>query len=80
MKISLKQIILQLLQDKDGNFSLREATALIYVVMSVIAWIGQQFFSLHIPEYMYYSFMSMIGAAAFGYSLEKKSKNQKPEN
>ena len=73
MKISIKQIIHQLLQDKDGNFSLREAIALIYVLMSIVAWMSQQFFGLHIPEYMFYSFMSMIGASAFGYSLEKKS-------
>jgi hypothetical protein len=43
--------------------------------MSIIAWVAQQFFSLHVPEFMFYSFMSMIGAAAFGYSLEKKSKD-----
>ena len=73
MKINFKQIIHQLLQDKDGNFSLREAIALVYVLMSIVAWISQQFFGLHIPEYMFYSFMSMIGASAFGYSLEKKS-------
>lgn len=71
--MNLKQIIHQLLQDKDGNFSLREAIALIYVLMSVIAWVSQQFFGMHIPEFMFYSFMSMIGAAAFGYSLERKS-------
>jgi hypothetical protein len=73
MKISLRQILHQLLQDKDGNFSLREAIALVYVLMSIIAWISQQFFGLMVPEYMFYSFMSMIGASAFGYSLEKKS-------
>jgi hypothetical protein len=71
--MSLKQIIHQLLQDKDGNFSLREAIALIYVLMSIVSWISQQFFGLHVPEFMFYSFMSMIGAAAFGYSLERKS-------
>lgn len=71
--MNLKQIIHQLLQDKDGNFSLREAIAMVYVLMSIIAWVSQQFFGMHIPEFMFYSFMSMIGAAAFGYSLEKKS-------
>lgn len=71
--MNLKQIIHQLLQDKDGNFSLREAIALIYVLMSIVSWISQQFFGLHVPEFMFYSFMSMIGAAAFGYSLERKS-------
>ena len=73
MKLNFKQILLQLLQDKDGNFSLREAIALTYVVMSIIAWIAQQFFGQTVPEYMFYSFMSMIGASAFGYSLERKS-------
>jgi ABC-type uncharacterized transport system permease subunit len=73
MKINIRHILHQLLQDKDGNFSLREAIALIYVLMSIVAWISQQFFGLHIPEFMFYSFMSMIGASAFGYSLEKRS-------
>jgi ABC-type uncharacterized transport system permease subunit len=76
MKISIKQIIHQLLQDKDGNFSLREAIALIYVLMSIVAWVSQQFFGLQVPEYMFYSFMSMIAASAFGYSLEKKSNSK----
>jgi len=68
------EILHQLLKDKDGNFSLREAITLIYVLMSLISWIGQQFFNVHVPEYMFYSMMSMIGAGTFGYSLEKKSK------
>ncbi|MFL5763557.1 MAG: hypothetical protein ACJ77K_06400 [Bacteroidia bacterium] len=41
--------------------------------MSIVSWIGQQFFGVAVPEYMFYAFISMIGAAAFGYSLEKKS-------
>jgi len=73
MKSILIQIMHQILQDKDGNFSLREAISLIYVIISIIAWASQQFFGHEVPEYMFYSFMSMIGAAAFGYSLEKKS-------
>lgn len=71
--MNLKQILHQLLKDKDGNFSMREVTALIYILMSIIAWISQQFFGKDVPEFMFFSFMSMIGAAAFGYSLEKKS-------
>ncbi len=71
--MNLKQIIQQLLKDKDGNFSLREVIALIYVIMSIIAWVSQQFFGMQVPEYMFYSFISMIGAAAFGYSLERRS-------
>jgi hypothetical protein len=71
--MNLKQIIHQLLKDKDGNFSMREVTALIYILMSIIAWVSQQFFGKDVPEFMFFSFMSMIGAAAFGYSLERKS-------
>ena len=73
--MKIKQIIHQLLQDKDGNFSLREVIALIYVLMSIIAWIAQQFMGKAIPEFMFYSFISMIGAAAFGYSLERRSES-----
>lgn len=71
--MDIKSIFHQILQDKDGNFSLREVIALVYVLMSITAWVAQQFFGLHIPEFMFYSFMSMIGASAFGYSLERKS-------
>lgn len=70
---NLKHIIIQFLKDKDGNFSLREAIALIYVLMSIVAWIAQQFFGMPVPEFMFYSFISMIGASAFGYSLERRS-------
>jgi hypothetical protein len=73
MKKTIKEILHQLLQDKDGNFSLREAIAMVYVLISIIAWISQQFFGQTVPDYMFYSFMSMIAASAFGYSLEKKS-------
>jgi hypothetical protein len=71
--MNIKNIIHQLLQDKDGNFSLREIIALIYVLCSLISWVAQQFFHVPVPEFMFYSFISMIGAAAFGYSLERKS-------
>lgn len=77
--MKLKQIIHQLLQDKDGNFSLREVLALVYVLLTIIAWIAQQFFGRDIPEFMFYSFISMIGAAAFGYSLERQSETKQSE-
>ncbi|MGQ0829339.1 MAG: hypothetical protein ACT4ON_13205 [Bacteroidota bacterium] len=63
------------MKDKDGNFSLREVITLIYVLMSIISWVGQQFLGVEVPEYMFYAFISMIGAGTFGYSLEKRSKN-----
>ncbi len=77
--MKLKQIIHQLLQDKDGNFSMREAIALVYVLITIIAWVAQQFFGRNIPEFMLYSFISMIGAAAFGYSLERQSATKQNE-
>jgi hypothetical protein len=71
--MKVKDILHQLLKDKDGNFSLREAVTLTYVLMSIISWVSQQFFGMEVPEYMFYAFISMIGAGTFGYSLEKKS-------
>jgi hypothetical protein len=75
--MKLKEIVHQLLKDKDGNFSLREVITIIYVLMSIISWIAQQFFGADVPEYMFYAFISMIGAGTFGYSLEKRSKTKK---
>ena len=71
----MKDFIHQLVKDKDGNFSLREVITLIYVLMSIISWVGQQFFGVVVPEFMFYAFISMIGAGTFGYSLERKSKD-----
>ena len=42
--MKIKEIIHQLLKDKDGNFSLREVITIIYVLMSIVSWIAQQFF------------------------------------
>ncbi len=72
--MKIKDIIHQLLKDKDGNFSLRELFTMLYVLMSIVSWIGQQFFEVAVPEYMFYAFISMVGAGTFGYSLERKSK------
>ena len=71
----MKEFIHQLLKDKDDNFSLREVITLIYVLMSIISWVAQQFFGVVVPEFMFYAFISMIGAGTFGYSLERKSKD-----
>lgn len=74
--MKFKEIIHQLLKDKDGNFSLREVITLLYVLMSIISWIAQQFFGSEVPEFMFYAFISMIGAGTFGYSLERSSKRK----
>ncbi len=62
------------MKDKEGNYSLREAVTLVFVAATLISWIAQQFFRITIPEYMFYSFVSIIGAGCFGYSIEKKTK------
>ena len=67
------QQVSDFLKDKNGNHSLREVVILVCLVCVVISWIAQQFFQRNIPEYMFYAFVSLIGAGCFGYSIEKKS-------
>ncbi|HEY0749873.1 MAG TPA: hypothetical protein VGD26_01880 [Chitinophagaceae bacterium] len=69
----MKNFIEQILQDKNGNFSLREALTIILILIIVVSWVAQQFFGKNIPEFMFYSFISLIAASCFGYSLERKS-------
>ena len=69
----MKNFIKEVLRDKNGNFPLRECVIAILIVIIVVSWIAQQFFSKVIPEFMFYSFISLIAAGCFGYSIEKKS-------
>ena len=69
-----KDFLKQIFQDKDGSYNLREVVTLTFVIATLISWIGQQFFAVTVPEYMFYSFVSIIGAGCFGYSIEKKTK------
>jgi hypothetical protein len=66
--------IKQIFQDKNGSYSLRELIVLLFVLVIIASWIAQQFYNKTIPQYMFYSFISIIGAGCFGYSLEDKSK------
>ncbi|OJW31527.1 MAG: hypothetical protein BGO54_13780 [Sphingobacteriales bacterium 46-32] len=70
----MKCFFQQLFKDKDGNFSLRELVIALFIVVIIISWIAQQFFSLNVPEFMFYSFVSLVGAGCFGYSIERKTK------
>ncbi|OSZ78125.1 hypothetical protein CAP35_07630 [Chitinophagaceae bacterium IBVUCB1] len=63
----------QLFKDKDGCYSLREVVIGLLIVAIIISWIAQQFFNKDIPEFMFYSFASLIAAGCFGYSFEKKN-------
>lgn len=70
-----KQFLKQILQDKEGNYNLREVVTLLFVVITIISWVAEQFFGLKVPEYMFYSFVSLIGAGCFGYSLERRTRS-----
>ena len=69
----MKIFLQQLFKDKNGSFSLRELAVALFISIIVVSWIAQQFFSRDIPEFMFYSFVSLVGAGCFGYSLERKS-------
>ncbi len=69
----MKHFIKQILQDKNGSFSLRELLIAVLILIIVVSWVAQQFFGKNIPEFMFYSFISLIAASCFGYSLERKS-------
>jgi hypothetical protein len=69
----MKNFLHQLFKDKNENFSLREVAIALFVLVLIISWIARQFFNLEVPEFMFYSFSSLIAAGLFGYSFEKKS-------
>lgn len=69
----MKTFIQQLFKDKNGNFSLREFATAVSIFALLTSWIAKQFFNKEMPECMFYTFASMIGAGCFGYSLEKKN-------
>lgn len=69
-----------MLQDKNGSYSIREVTIAILLLIIVAGWVAHQFFGKAMPEFMFYSFISLIAAGCFGYSIERKSFNQPNEN
>ena len=69
----MKNYILELLKDKNRSFSMRELIIVIFMAVILVSWIAQQFYNKTMPEFMFYSIISLIGAGVFGYSIEKKS-------
>ncbi len=69
---AIKAFLTQLFQDKNGSYSLREVVTVLFIAAILVAWIARQFFKLDIPEFMFYSFVSLVGAGCFGYSLERR--------
>lgn len=63
----------QLFKDKNNCYSLREIATALLVFALLASWIAKQFFSKDIPEFMFYSFATLVGAGCFGYSIEKKT-------
>lgn len=68
----MKQFIQQLLQDKSGSYCMREATIGILVVALIVSWIAHQFFNKAVPDFIFYTFSSLIAAGCFGYTFERK--------
>ena len=69
----MRNFFKQLFKDKDGSYSLRELVIALLVLAVLASWLAKQFFQKDVPEFMFYSFCSLIGAGCFGYSLEKKA-------
>jgi hypothetical protein len=69
----MKHFIQQLFKDKNGNFSLREFAVAAFILVIITSWAARQFFQLEVPEYMFYTFATMIGTGCFGYSIEKRT-------
>jgi hypothetical protein len=67
----MKEFLLALLQDKRGQYSMRELTVCILLVALLASWIAQQFFNKSVPEFMFFTLGSLVAAGCFGYSLEK---------
>jgi hypothetical protein len=69
----MKQFMQQLLQDKLGSYSMREFSIGVLLLCLIVSWAGQQFFGKAVPDFMFYTFSSLIAAGCFGYSFEKKT-------
>lgn len=74
----MKAYFLNILRDKSGAFSLRETVVAIFVMVTLIAWVGEQFLGSKCPEFMFYGFISLIAAGCFGYSIERKPTIKNP--
>lgn len=72
----MKQVIQQLLQDKSGSYSMREAVIGLLLIALIVSWVAHQFFNRAVPDFIFYTFSSLIAAGCFGYSFEKKTPSQ----
>lgn len=72
----MKQFLQQLFKDKLGSYSMREAVIAVLLAALIISWIAKQFFNKEVPEFMFYTFGSLIAAGCFGYTFERKGTQQ----
>lgn len=70
----MKNFFKQLFKDKNNQYSLREIVISLFVLAVLVSWVAKQFYGKDVPEFMFYSFVSLIGAGCFGYSIEKKTR------
>ncbi|NLR58839.1 hypothetical protein HGH93_12050 [Chitinophaga polysaccharea] len=68
----MKQFLSALMQDKNGQYSLRELAVCILLIALLVAWIAQQFYNKAIPESMFFTLASLVAAGCFGYSMERR--------
>ena len=71
--INNKNCLKQLFKNKNDCYSLREIATALLIVALLTSWVAQQFFQKMVPEFMFYSFATLIGAGCFGYSIEKRT-------
>lgn len=71
----MRDFLLQLVRDKNGDYSLREVVTVLLIVVMLLSWIAQQFLGKAVPEFMFYAFTSLIAVGCFGYSLERRTFN-----
>jgi hypothetical protein len=68
----MRNFLKEIFKDKTENYSLRELVIAISMALVVISWFTQLIFNISVPEYMFYSIVSLIAAGCFGYSIERK--------
>lgn len=73
--MNILNFLKELLKDKTNSYSMRECVIAICMILIIISWFAQLLFNIAIPEYMFYSIVSLIAAGCFGYSIEKHQPN-----
>ena len=68
----MRQLLQQLFKDKLGSYAMREVVIAICLLALLVSWVAKQFFCKDVPEFMFYTFASLVAAGCFGYTFEKK--------